>query len=312
MSSERMDPSAVHEAVIADIARLDRELAEMRTQLGDTGTDDAASFHQRLGHDPRWIAHDAAQIETWFNSAIHKVEPHISQYFRDLPSIPYSVAAVAPQYRAAVVNGLYIPATRDNLRGTYYYNPSDLETTSWLWAAPLIYHELLPGHHIQRSIQFRSNELSPYRRWLNLSGFGEGYAEYARRMCEDMGVYDDDPWSLYASRLLDRRFAIGVALDTGMQVRGWSVDQAEAFFAHDPLTKAAKRRQNVFTFACDLPGYGTAYWRGGKVFDALKQSAQQHQGSSFNIRDYHYTLLNGGCLPFDALRARLRRNGFTA
>jgi uncharacterized protein (DUF885 family) len=312
MSSEQLDPAAAHEAAIADIARLDHELAEMRVHLGDTGADDADAFHRRLGRDPRWIAHDAAQIEGWFNNAIHKVEPHIPAYFRDLPSIPYSVQPVAPQYRAAVVNGTYIRATSGNLRGTYYYNPSDLETTSWLWAAPLIYHELLPGHHIQQSIQFQSPELSPYRRWLNLSGFTEGYAEYARRMCEGMGVYDDDPWSLYASRLLDRRFAIGVALDTGMQVRGWSADQAEAFFARDPLTKAAKRRQNVFTFACDIPGYATAYWRGGKVFDALKQSAASHQGAALNIRDYHYALLNGGCLPFDVLSARMRHRGFIA
>lgn len=310
MSAEPMDPRAAHEAAIADIARLDAELADMRTHLGNTGSDDADSFHRRLARDPHWIARDSAQIESWFNAAIRKVEPHIPSYFRDLPSIPYSVAEVAPQYRAAIVNGTYIRATPGNLRGTYYYNPSDLETTSWLWAAPLIYHELLPGHHIQQSIQLQSPELSPYRRWLNLSGFTEGYAEYARRMCEGMGVYDDDRWSLYASRLLDRRFAIGVALDTGMQVHGWSVDQAEAFFAHDPLTKAAKRRQNVFTFACDIPGYGAAYWRGGKIFDALKQSAAQRSGNAFNIRDYHYTLLNGGCLPFDVLRARLQRNGF--
>ena len=310
MSSERMEPLAAHEAAIADIALLDQELAEMRTSLGDTGTDDADSFHRRLARDPRWIARDAAQIETWFNTAIHKIEPHIRNYFRDLPPIPYGVAPVASEYRAAVVNGVYVGATPNNMRGTYYYNPSDLDTTSWLWAAPLIYHELLPGHHIQQSIQLQGLELSPYRRWFNLSGFTEGYAEYARRMCEGMGVYDDDPWSLYASRLLDRRFAIGVALDTGMQVHNWSVDQAEAFFARDPLTKAAKRRQNVFTFASDIPGYGTAYWRGGKVFDALKQSAAQHKGGSFDIRDYHYALLNGGCLPFDLLDSRMRRHGF--
>ena len=312
MSSERMDPSEAHEAAIADIAYLDQELRRMRASLGDTGTDDADSFHRRLAQDRRWIARDASQIESWFNSAIEKVEPHIPDYFRDLPSVPYGVAPIAPEYRKAVVNGFYQEATPGDMRGTYYYNPSNLETTSWLWAAPLIYHELLPGHHVQQSIQFLGPELSPYRRSLGLGGFTEGYAEYARRMCEGMGVYEDDQWSLYASRLLDRRFAIAVAIDTGMQVRGWSVDQAESFLARDPLTKAAMRRQNVFSYASDIPGYATAYWRGGKIFDALKQSAAQHQGAGFNIRDYHYALLNGGCLPFDVLSTRMRDRGFIA
>jgi uncharacterized protein (DUF885 family) len=123
-----------------------------------------------------------------------------------------------------------------------------------------------------------------------------------------MGLYHDDPYSLYASRLMDQHFAATTIADTGMHARGWTLEEADRFLADDPFTKATHRRRLALAFAVDFPGYPFTYWHGLQEFRRLRQKAEQALGGRFEIRAFHEAILSGGAMPFPVLERRVERH----
>ena len=57
----------------------------------------------------------------------------------------------------------------------------------------LAYHEGIPGHHFQISIQ-REMDLPLFRNVLTFNAYAEGWALYAERLAGELGWYQDDPY----------------------------------------------------------------------------------------------------------------------
>jgi uncharacterized protein (DUF885 family) len=80
--------------------------------------------------------------------------------------------------------------------GYYHYNTSDLPGRPLLQTASVIYHEGLPGHHLQMSPLAENSALHPIRReqtglrTFALNGYLGGWAEYAAGLCELRGTQD--------------------------------------------------------------------------------------------------------------------------
>lgn len=303
--SQQRDPRDVHERALHTVADIDRDLAAMRRRLGFTGSADA--FHHELLTGARWKAASVDEVAARLRAAQARFEPHIQRFFLKPPSKPYDVAPEAPELEALMVNGYYAPATDMTPRGTYMFNGGNLMDASWFWACPLIYHELVPGHHLQIDSIQANAALSPYRKAQVISGFPEGWAEYARTLPVEAGVYADDPLGLYAHRLMDRRMAISTVVDTGMHVKRWSLDQAEQFFARDAITRPQLRRRLALAYAADFPGLAACYWGGGEEFKRLRRTTEASVGHGFDVRRYHDVVLSAGIVPFPVLEKRLHR-----
>ena len=75
--------------------------------------------------------------------------------------------------------------------GMYWINLRDTaEHPRWLLPT-LTYHEAIPGHHLQLSIQ-REAKMPLIRRVSYFSSYLEGWALYAEQLADEMGVYRDD------------------------------------------------------------------------------------------------------------------------
>jgi uncharacterized protein (DUF885 family) len=81
--------------------------------------------------------------------------------------------------------GYYEPPSTGSA-GYYHYNTANLPSRPLLQAASVIYHEGLPGHHMQMGRLAENTALHPIRRQMTelrtfaLSGYLEGWAEYGR------------------------------------------------------------------------------------------------------------------------------------
>jgi uncharacterized protein (DUF885 family) len=289
------------------MAAIDAELAVMRRDMG-VGAD-AGAFHAAIARDPRWLATSGQDIARRLGEARSGIEERLGRNFGRLPASPGVIEPLPDALSTTALNGFYQPPTEKDRRGVYFYNTSGLDVTCWLWAGPLISHELLPGHHLQFASVFESYDLSPYRREFGFAGYIEGWGEYARRISEAAGAFDDDPMHLYASRLLDRRFALRSLEDTGAHASDWSWRRAEANLASDPLTRPGTSGQIALASAI-LRGAGLAYWRGLKEMNELRRQAERHLGQALDVRGFHNTLLGGGALPFSVLRMRLQNASF--
>ena len=285
------------------LATIDADLARMRGQLG--GPADAAAFHRSMVGDPRWYVRSADELRARLEAAIAQVTPLVPHYFHRVPTTPFGVAPVPEALETRLLNGVYVPPTAASPRGTYLYNTSRLDVTNWAWTKPVVSHELMPGHHLQMAMRFESETLSPYRKTLYIPGYAEGWGEYARQLMEEAGYYEGDPWGLYASRLLERRFVLRAVVEAGVREPGWTWQKADAELATDPLTRPGTTKQIALS-AATFRSTGLQYWWGMRRFLELRRLAQSRAGSSFDIRDFHSSVMRGDLVPFAIAERRVR------
>lgn len=284
------------------LAAIDADLARMRRQLGAPA--DAAVFHRSMIGNPRWYVRSADELKARLETAIAQVTPLAPRYFHAMPKTPFGIAPLPDALQTRLLNGYFRPPSAAAPRGTYLYNPSRLDISNWAWTKPLVSHELIPGHHLQSALLFESKALSPYRKSLYIPGYAEGWGEYARQLMEEAGLYEGDPWGFYASRLVERRFVLRAAVETGIRESGWTWEKAEAELAADPLTRPGTTRQIALS-AATFRSTGLQYWWGLRRFLGLRDLARS-RGAKFDIRDFHSLVMRGDLVPFSVADARVR------
>ncbi|MDU0354473.1 DUF885 domain-containing protein [Paraglaciecola aquimarina] len=177
MTTLNLSPEDIHQRGKAAVEEISRRMEAIRVQLGFEGT--AQKFLQHLKNDPRFIAADAAEVETRYLDYIHRIEPKLGEYFKSLPKAPYGVKRLPPEAEAGMTYGYYDEPNSANPVGYYYYNASNLPDRSLVWAGSLIYHELLPGHHFHIATQAENKALQKFRQNSLDNAYTEGWAEYA-------------------------------------------------------------------------------------------------------------------------------------
>ena len=212
-----------------------------------------------------------------------------------------------PEFQQATApGGQYLPAADDGSRpGTYYYRnvTADLYRTA---LQNVILHETLPGHHLQ--IQFLAEHgrkgNHPVARLLFFSGPGEGWATYAEDFAHEIGLYDTDRDYIGSQMSSITPMMI---VDLGMQVKGWTPEQAIQFLQEAMPLRPPQRAEQSVALISSLPGFVLAYPLGGMKWQEMRERAEAALGPKFDVRAFHQVLLEDGMLPFSALNAKLDR-----
>jgi len=301
--SDDLDLSETYQKARDRLAVLDADLAGMRRRLGVAA--DASAFHRSMIGDPRWYVRSAEELKGRLEAAIAQITPLAPRYFHAMPRTPFGVERLPDALETRLLNGFYRPPGAATPRGAYLYNSSRLDISNWAWTKALVSHELLPGHHLQAALAFESKTLSPYRKSLYVPAYAEGWGEYARQLMEEAGFYADDPWGLYASRLLERRFVLRAAVETGIRQPGWTWQKAETELATDPLTRPGTTRQIALS-AATFRSVGLQYWWGLHRFLGLRRLAQARAGAGSDLRDFHSLVMRGDLVPFAVAERRVR------
>ena len=209
----------------------------------------------------------------------------------------------------------------------YYTGPSDdfsRPGRMW-WSVPAgvtefstwrelttVYHEGVPGHHLQVAQGVECKEL--LNRWRRLaawvSGHGEGWALYAEWLMADLGYMDDpgnrlgllDAQSLRAARVV---IDIGVhcELPAPAEVGGgaWTYDKAWQF-----LTSHANMGTEFLRYELERylgwPGQAPSYKIGERLWLQLRDETRAREGAAFDLKAFHRRALNLGSLGLDILR----------
>src|SRR3546814_11270406 len=103
------------------------------------------------------------------------MEVRLPAWFNTLPKAPLQVKAVEAFREKSAGKAFYQSPSPDGSRpGTYYVNLYDLNDMSKTELEALVYHEGVPGHHLQRAVQpeleglpaFRSEERRVGKGWV--------------------------------------------------------------------------------------------------------------------------------------------------
>lgn len=165
-----------------------------------------------------------------------------------------------------------------------------------------VHHELIPGHHLQL---FMADRYQPQRRMFDSPFYVEGWAVYWEMLLYErkFAVKPEDRigmmfWRNHrAARIL---FSLGFHM--GKLTPEQAVDMLIKRVGHEPDNARAEVRRS---FNGDYPPlYQAGYMVGALQLQALRRELVD--GGKMTLREFHDRVLEGGILPVELVRARLK------
>jgi len=303
MTTLDVTPEAVHRIGLEGIAETEKAMADLRRQIGFTGT--KAQFHDQLRRDQRFYVKTPDEVGAVLMSHIRRIEPRVREFFTRSPEAIYGVTRLNPTLEPSQTYGFYSIPTRTEPRGLYNFNGSTLEDRSLLAGAALIFHELVPGHHFQINLQLENTELPAFRRSSMSTGYTEGWGEYSSSVvAREMGMYTD-PYDLYGRLVFDNFFNVRLVVDTGMNYLGWSRPKAMLYMREHTLESDVQIDSETVRYSIRSPAQALAYRMGRQTFVRLRERATSRLGTRFDIRRFHDAALSVGSMPLFVLERHI-------
>jgi uncharacterized protein (DUF885 family) len=270
------------------------------------GTSDVSRLLERLRSDTSYTFHTRDEMLERARAALARARAVIPRWFGRVPNAPIVVEPY-PAFRERQSVGEWNPPAEDGSRpGIYYLSTYDPRHKSRADLEPLSFHEAIPGHHLQGTIAMeRGDSIPEIARFFWSPGMGEGWAEYAEQLADEMGLYSSDTarFGMLADITLSAALLV---VDTGIHEFGWSRDQAIDYIrehTHVPLLRAEVGVDRYPVW----PAQGLSYAIGRLEIQRLRAFAMMRLKGKFDIRAFHDVVLQNGAVPLPMLRAAIYR-----
>ena len=291
----------IHEIGLKEVDRITGEMAALAKA---NGYKDLASFRDHIENDPKYKPASADAIVEDFRKYIAQMQPHLPELFNLLPKTAVTVEPIPPFQATAATH--YQSGTPDGKRpGRVSVAVSDPTHRSYINDEAVAYHEGVPGHHLQITIQQSLTGLPEFRKHGGNSAYTEGWGLYAEELGKEIGFYQD-PGSDYG-RLRSELFrAVRLVVDTGIHDMGWSRDQVVEYMRNSHAVDEPTIQAETDRYISG-PGQACSYKLGQLKIRELRERAKQQLGPKFDLKTFHDEILSGGALPLDVLDARVNR-----
>jgi uncharacterized protein (DUF885 family) len=301
-----MTADEIHELGLAEVARIHGEMETIKRQVGFEGT--LQEFFASLRGNPRFLFPNTDEGREGYLQASRDfyagVEARLPEFFGLLPKAKLLVRRVEAFRELPGAPQHYQPAAPDGSRpGTYYVHLIDMQSMPKVEMETIAYHEGIPGHHMQVSIQQELTSVPQFRTQSRATAYGEGWGLYAERLAKEMGRFED-PYSDFGRLGGEIWRAIRLVVDTGLHSKGWTEEQAVQYFLANGSTSEGQVRAEIRRYIV-TPGQATAYKVGMLKILELRERARATLGDRFDIREFHDTVLGGGALPLSILERRV-------
>jgi len=306
MTTLPLTADEIHETGIAEVARIQAEMEQIKRQVGFEGT--LQEFFTYLREDDQFYfpSTDEGRNE-YLNLAdelLARMYERLPDYFGILPKAGLQVKRVEAFRETAGGAAHYAVGTKDGSRpGTFYAHLIDMRAASIFRLENLAYHEGVPGHHMQRSIQVELENVRHFRAAKGYTAYSEGWGLYAEYLGKEMGFYND-PYAEFGRLSGEIWRAVRLVVDTGIHAKQWTQEQAVDYALQNSARPEASVRAEIRRYF-NNPGQATAYKIGMLKIQEGRAKAEAELGDDFDIRDFHDTVLGSGQLPMAVLEAEV-------
>lgn len=301
--TKAMDPQEVHEIGRRELESIE---AEMEAIAAGEGLD-RKGYIAKLRADPASYHRDREALLEEFRAAVARGEAALPQCFGARPTESCEVRPIEPWREKDAPIGYYYRGAEDGSRpGRFYANCYKVETRLRANIEALTYHEAVPGHHLQLSIA-QQLELPDVRRHGHFTAYIEGWALYAERLSDELGLYTSDA-ARFGMLGYQARRAARLIVDTGLHALRWPRERAIAFLEEHTLLSEVEVANEVDRYFV-LPGQALAYKIGELEIRGLRAELERDLGPAFELTAFHDRLLASGALPLTTLRDVMQRWG---
>ncbi len=298
---------------IEELARVVAEQEAVANDILPGATVEQAIAH--LENDPTTKLHGTDALQKWMQRLSDKA-------IEDLGKTHFDIAEPLRKLECMIAptkhGGIYYTGPSDDFSrpGRMWWSvPEGVETFDTWRETTTVYHEGVPGHHLQvAQATYIRETLNDWRRLASwTSGHGEGWALYAERLMDELGYL-----STPADRLgmLDgqRMRAARVVLDIGVHLGKpkldgtgvWDFDYALEFMSKNVNMSPEFVRFEVTRYF-GWPGQAPSYKIGQRIWEQIRDDYRARKGADFDMKKFHSTALNLGGLGLDALKEAMSR-----
>ncbi|GAA1313414.1 DUF885 domain-containing protein [Saccharothrix xinjiangensis] len=288
-----LTPDRLHRTGLEVMAALEDEYRELGREV--FGTSDLAAVFAGLRDAPRFAGGEEVRVAA--ERVVRRAEAAAPGWFHQPPEHPCEVRLYPPGTSAATPPSYRMGAVDGSRPGTFSVNPGQPVQVHALEA--LTFHETVPGHHVDGSARLRRTDLPLLRRVAGLHAYSEGWALYAERLADEMGLYTDARARL-GMLVFDSMRAGRLVVDTGLHAFGWSRARAVEFLLTTTPMAAELVEAEVDRYLAD-PGQALAYMVGRLELQRLRAGAERRLGGAFDVRDFHEVVLSEARVPLSTL-----------
>jgi uncharacterized protein (DUF885 family) len=304
-----------------ELYRLETEMRAVAARIAGSGATVTEAV-AALDADPRRRILGKEAFRDWMQALADKAVSELDGTHFDIPEKMRRLECmIAPTSDGSIY---YTGPSEDFSRpGRMWWAVPDGQTSFATWQeVTTVYHEGVPGHHLQiGTVQLRSELLNRWQRLLSFcSGHSEGWALYAERLMDDLGYLQDpgDKLGMLDGQALR---AVRVIIDIGMHLEleippdnpfgfhpgeRWTPELGWEFLrAHSRMNEEVLRFE--WRRYLGWPGQAPSYKIGERIWLQARDDAKARKGPEFDLKSFHRDALDLGVLGLDPLRQALAR-----
>jgi uncharacterized protein (DUF885 family) len=298
-----------------ELARIDAEQREVAAKI--MPNTDLFEVMEALNNDPARTLKGSDALREWMQGVADEAINALGKTHFDIPE---PVRTIECMIAPSATGGIYYTGPTDDFSrpGRMWWSVPEGVTEFAAWQEKTtVYHEGVPGHHLQiGQATYVSDALNRWRRLMCwVSGHGEGWALYAEKLMADLGFMDEpgdylgmlDSQRLRAARVvLDIGFHLGLEAPKSLGGGIWDRQKAWQF-----LTDNVAMDRSFLSFELDRylgwPGQAPSYKIGQRLWEQFRDEAKDAAGADFDLKDFHTKALNIGSVGLDTLGRAMKR-----
>ena len=291
----------IHQMGLDEVERIEARMSALLIELGHSVEGGVGEAMNTLNELDRFLYEETSDRKSIvikdYQDLVSQSWERVTVHFERMPEAEVEVRAVPEYSEQSQAGGYYQSPSLDGSRpGIFYANLYDVKQTPKYSMATLVFHEAVPGHHLQIALNLENSDLSLYRRLgYGSSAFSEGWALYAEALAVELGMTRDeyDELGVLQSELFR---AVRLVVDTGIHQKRWTREQAIDYMKtttgmSDSEVVAEIERYIVW------PGQACSYKVGALKILEQRERAKQNLGDQFDLREFHSLVLGHGEPP---------------
>jgi uncharacterized protein (DUF885 family) len=295
---------------LAELDRMAREQEAIAEQIAGPGASVVEAI-EKLDHDPAGLLHGKQALQEWMQSKADAAVEALNGVHFDIPEpVRRLECMIAPTENG----GIYYTGPSDDFSrpGRMWWSvpPGVTEFSPWR-ELTTVYHEGVPGHHLQIAQAVVNREqLNSWRRLISWSsGHGEGWALYAERLMDEFGFLTTPGERLGmvdGQRMRAARVVVDIGVHLGLPAPAkWGGGTWDADKAWELLKANVNMDEKFLRFELNRylgwPGQAPSYKIGQRLWEQARADAEAREGAAFDLKTWHTRALNLGSVPLSVL-----------
>lgn len=307
-TTTKLTPDEVMAIGQAEIQRIHGEMYKIMEQVNFEG-DSLKDFFKFIKEGKQFFYENTPEGKQKYLSQtqglIDSMKAFLPQLFTIFPKAELVVKTVEPFREESAGTAFYEGPAPDGSRpGSYYVNLYEMKNMPWYEMEALAYHEAIPGHHMQISINQELQGLPKFRTLGgNYTAYVEGWGLYSEYIPKEYGFYKD-PYSDFGRLSMELWRACRLVVDVGIHWKRWTREEGIEFYAANtpsPMGECVGMVERHIV----MPGQATAYKIGQMKILELLNKSRTELGNQFDIKGFHDEVLRHGSLPLNILEENI-------